>query len=161
VTTLIEEIRNKGFGIVASAQAIVEAEEAIGYLFPEHLKAIYQNVSNGGVGPGYQILGVKGGHQSDEGDTISELYLSLKENDPLDPLWVWPEGLVPFCHWGCAIYSCFEATKPGNPIVWFDPNNREMGEPMEQQFIHHRESLESWLQGWVNGEDLWAETYGT
>lgn len=161
MSSLIESIKSKVSGVVASEQSVADTEKDMGIIFPEQLKAIYLNVSNGGVGPGYQILGLKGGHLSDEGDTISELYSSLKEEDPLDPLWVWPVGLVPFCSWGCAIYSCFDSTKANYPVVWFDPNNREMGEPMEQQFIPHRESLESWLQGWIDGEDLWAETYGT
>lgn len=161
MSSIIDDIKRKASGVAASEQAVAEAEQALGISFPEPLREVYLKVSNGGIGPGYFILGVKGGHLSDEGDTISELYLSLKEEDPLDPLWVWPENIVPFCHWGCAIYSCFDSVKPNKPIVWFDPNQREMGEPMEQQFIPHRDSLDSWLRGWLNGEDLWAETYGT
>ena len=85
--------------------------------------------------PWIKILGVKGGHTSDEGDSISELYTILCSSDPEDPVWKWPTGLVPFCHWGCAIYSCFDATKEGYPVIWFDTNMRKIGEPMEQQFI--------------------------
>lgn len=160
MSLIIERIKNKASGTPASDQSIAEAEKAIGYPFPALLKEIYLGVSNGGIGPGYQILGVSGGHLSDEGDNIAELYLSLKEEDPFDPLWIWPDGLVPFCHWGSAIYSCVNAQEANSPVVWFDPNKREMGEPMEQQFIPHRDSLESWVNGWLNGEDLWAQTYG-
>jgi hypothetical protein len=158
---LIEEIIKRESGALASEENIAEAEQNIGFSFPPLLRQIYKKVANGGIGPGYKILGVKGGQTSDEGDTISELYLSLSGKDQEDPIWLWPEGIVPFCHWGCAIYSCFDATKESSPVVWFDPNMREIGEPMEQQFIKHRESLEFWFQGWLNGDDLWAETYGT
>ncbi|MGV6851670.1 MAG: SMI1/KNR4 family protein [bacterium] len=157
---LIEEISKRESGTPASEEAIAEAEQNIGYSFPPLILQIYSEVANGGIGPGYQILGVKGGHTSDEGDSISELYLALYDKDPEDPEWQWPKGIVPFCHWGCAIYSCFDASKADFPVFWFDPNMRELGEPMEQQFIPHRDSLESWFQGWVNGDDLWAETYG-
>jgi SMI1 / KNR4 family (SUKH-1) len=158
---LIEQILEKESGVPASDEAIAEAENELGFPLPELLHDIYKKVANGGIGPGYKILGVKGGHTSDEGDSISELYTVLSGTDPEDPEWKWPKGIVPFCHWGCAIYSCFDANKDNYPIIWFDPNIREIGKPMEQQFIPHRESLESWFQGWLNGDDLWAETYGT
>jgi len=80
---------------------------------PSELKEIYLRVANAGIGPGYKIPGVKGGHTSDEGDSISELYTILGAYDPEDPQWEWPEGLVPFCHLGCAIYSCSDAAKEG------------------------------------------------
>lgn len=160
MSSLIKEIQKKVSGKAATSAAVEEAERTIGFAFPNLLRAIYLEVANGGVGPGHQILGVKGGFLSDEGDTISDLYLELKQEDPIDPLWVWPEGVVPFCQWGNAIYSCYKATEAGHPVVWFDPNSREIGEPMDQQFLPHKESLEAWLKGWINGEDLWAETFG-
>ena len=159
-SSLIAQIKNKASGTIATAEAVKEAEQAIGYNFPSLLRDIYLQVANGGIGPGLHILGVKGGYLSEEGDSISDLYDYLKQDDPIDPLWIWPKEVVPFCQWGDAVYSCFYAEKPNNPVVWFDPNAREIGEPMNQQFISHRDSLESWLQGWVNGEDLRAETHG-
>ena len=117
-------------------------------------------VANGGIGPGYKIIGVEGGHTSDEEDSIDELYASFSTLDPDDSAWNWPKGLLPFCHWGCAIYSCIDTTKEGNPVIWFDPNMRELNEPMEQAFIESKPSLESWFNDWLNDVDLWAETYG-
>lgn len=155
--SLINEIKQKGSGTPATEENIRHSENMIGITFPKILRDLYSEVANGGIGPGYQILGVKGGHLSEEGDTISDLYLALSDSDPHDPLWQWPVGVVPFCHWGDAIYSCFDASKNGNPVVWFDPNLREMGEPMQQQFAPHRESLESWFRGWLEGQDLWSE----
>ena len=158
---LIAQIAKRESGTPASKEDIEEAERIIGFQFPPLLRQIYSEIANGGVGPGYQVLGVSGGHTSDEGDSIAELYSTLSDEDPEDPKWHWPKGIVPFCHWGCAIYSCFDATREEFPIVWFGPNMRKIGEPMEKQFIPHRDTLESWFEGWLNGEDLWAETYGT
>lgn len=154
--SIIDEILKKGSGKTANVEMVNSAEKSIGFAFPELLKSVYTKVANGGVGPGYQILGVDGGHLSEEGETITQLYLELSATDEYDSLWVWPKGTVPFCHWGSSVYSCFDVTKPGDPVVWFDPNVRDMGEPMEQQFSPHRESLESWFRGWLNGEDLRA-----
>ena len=103
---LIEQILEKESGVPASDEAIAEAEKELGFPLPKLLHDIYKNVSNGGIGPGYKILGVKGGHTSDEGDTISELYSILSSEDPEDPKWKWPKGLVPF-HRFCI--------PPGNP----------------------------------------------
>lgn len=152
--SIIDEVLKKGSGKTATEEAIKSAEKSIGYAFPDLLKSVYTKVANGGIGPGYQILGVTGGHLSDEGDTISELYLELSASDEHDPLWVWPKGTIPFCHWGSSIYSCFDASKEQNPVVWFDPNVRDMGEPMEQQFKPHLSSLESWFQAWLDGQEM-------
>jgi hypothetical protein len=157
----LERIKSTESGTPASLDVVERAEKELGFPLPPILREIYLQVANGGIGPGYKILGVKGGHTSDEGDSISEFFTLLGDFDPEDPEWKWPEGLIPFCHWGCAIYSCFDATRENCPVIWFDPNMREIGELMEQQFIPHKSSLSEWFEGWLNGDDLWAETYGS
>lgn len=157
---IVKAIKKVESGVPATAQQVTDAEALLGFPFPEILKHIYLEVSNGGIGPGYQILGVNGGQLSDEGDSIAELYASFSSEILDDPLWKWPKGLVPFCHWGCAIYSCFDTTKEGCPIVWFDPNMRESGEPMDIQFFSHKPSIEIWFQEWLDGIDFWEETFG-
>lgn len=154
---VIDEILKKGSNKPASEQAISAAEQQLGFAFPALLRSVYAKVANGGIGPGHQILGVDGGHVSDEGETVSQLYLELAASDEYDPLWVWPKGTLPFCHWGSSVYSCVDTTHHDAPVVWFDPNVRDMGEPMEQQFRAHRPSLEAWFRGWLDGDDLWAE----
>lgn len=158
---LIERIKNEESGTPTSLGVVESAERDLGFSLPPILREIYLKVANGGIGPGCKILGVEGGHTSDEGDSISELYITLGSPDLDDIEWQWPKGLVPFCHWGCAIYSCFDINREGCPVIWFDPNMREIGEPMNQQFTPHKKSLNEWLEGWLNGVDLWAETYGS
>ena len=68
------------------------------------------------AGPGYGIIGVVGGHSSDLGtlvETFNEIkrgadYLGLK----------WNPQLLPFCGWGCNIFSCVDCSDPG---TYFDP----------------------------------------
>jgi len=144
----------------ASAHAVASAETTLGFSLPPLLKSLYRKVGNGGFGPGYAVLGVAGGHLTDEGDTLAELVSVFSTPDPDDPAWAWPAGLVPICHWGCAIYSCVDCMDPDYRVVWFDPNGREQGSEMEAYFMPHRASLESWFTGWLDGDDLWAETFG-
>lgn len=157
---LIDRIKSKVSGKAAGSAAVDEAEKLIGYPFPPLLKEIYLQVANGGVGPSHKILGVDGGYTSEDGDTIVNLYVYLSDTDPYDELWQWPAGLVPFCNWGAGVFSCYDSTKKDYPVCWFDPNKREIGEPMEQQFIDHKDSLAAWFESWLNGESQWARPYG-
>ena len=49
---VIEEILKKETGTPASQEAIEEAERNIGFSFPPLLRQIYEEVGNGGIGPG-------------------------------------------------------------------------------------------------------------
>jgi len=133
------------------------AENELGFSIPPLLKGIYQEVGNGGFGPGYGILGIKGGQLTDEGDTIVEHYKGLCMPDEEDSLWSWPHGLLPFCHWGCAIYSCVSCLNHPYSVLWFDPNKHELGQSWDSAFILHRISFEDWFQSWLRGENLFDE----
>lgn len=157
---LLNRIKNKVSGVPADSGTVAHAEKLIGSPFPPLLKELYLQVANGGFGPSHKILGVNGGYTSEEGDTIVDLYIYLSDTDPYDELWQWPAGLVPFCNWGSGVYSCYDGSKPDHPVCWFDPDKREIGEPMEQQFIHHQLSITEWFECWLGGDGLWAKPYG-
>ncbi len=157
---LVGRLKGKVAGAPASSVVVGEAEKLIGFAFPPLLKELYLQVANGGFGPSHKILGVDGGYTSDEGDTIVDFYIFLSDTDPYDELWQWPEGMVAFCNWGSGVYSCFDTTKDGYPVCWFDPNKREIGEPMEKQFIAHKDSLAAWFDAWLDGDSQWAKPYG-
>lgn len=159
IVSEVQRVSEPSYPPVSEA-ALASAEAALGFAFPSLLRRLYMSVGNGGFGPGYRVLGIEGGHKSDEGDSIGELYTVFSTSDPDDPQWEWPEGVLPFCHWGCAIYSCVDTSREAYPISWLDPHARQTRQPMAGAFLAHRPSLESWLVGWLRGEDLWAETYG-
>ena len=96
-------------------EEVNNAENELGFSIPPLLKGIYQEIGNGGFGPGYGMLGIKGGQLTDDGDTIVEHYKGLCMPDEEDSLWSWPHGLLPFCDWGCAIYSCISC--PNHPYL--------------------------------------------
>ncbi len=158
--SIIDEIKHRNINIKYPAiaiEAISKAEKELGFNIPPLLKNIYYKVGNGGFGPGYGILGIEGGKLTGEGDTIVGHYKLMCMPDDEDTLWSWPYGLLPFCDWGCAIYSCISCLNLPYSVLWFDPNIHEMGKSWESSFILHRISLEDWFQSWLNGERLFDE----
>lgn len=88
----------------ATEDAIMKAEEELEFRIPELLRACYLGVGNGGYGPGYGLIGVAGGYASDCGDLV-QTYKLFQESEEFEGK-TWPEGMLPFCEWGCNIYTC-------------------------------------------------------
>jgi len=128
-------------------------EKELGFSMPPLLKQLYLEVGNGGFGPGYGILGLEGGHTTYNGDSCLKLQRILSLPDPEDPFWSWPKGLLPFCDWGCNIYSCVSCTKKDFPIKWFDPNGHNPNSNWDDSFIDHLPSFKDWIILWLNGEN--------
>ena len=140
----------------AHAAAIDAAERELGFPLPATLKTLYTHVGNGGFGPGYGITGVAGGFTDDVGDNIVSAYKALAQRDPNEPNWVWPDRLVRLCHWGCAIYSCVDCSKPEAPITVWDPNCWSGDRtPAESAMAQESPSLEAWIADWAAGAKLW------
>jgi hypothetical protein len=159
--------------------ACVEADEAaFGYPLPPLLKRLYQEIGNGGFGPGLGgLLGLRGGASDDDGDTAVEGYLVRREpdrglwrrvlqmasrvdllplgNEPPDPSSRWPVGLLPICDWGCGIWSCIDCSEPEFPIVAFDPIVSVEDPDWSHAFFPECESFEQWMALWAQGENLW------
>jgi hypothetical protein len=82
----------------ARPAAIAQAESLVGAPLPELLKGLYA-LANGGFGPGYGLLGLRGGFTDDMNRTAVDILREI-------PRGLWPgmpSGLLPLCHWGCAI----------------------------------------------------------
>lgn len=88
-------------------------EQTLCFKVPALLKRLYVEVGNGGWGPGYGSSGAWAAPKDDLGETAVRCYVSLRERSTsAEPSWRWPAGLLPLCHWGCAIYSCIDCTQP-------------------------------------------------
>jgi hypothetical protein len=137
-----------------------DTEQHLGFSLPHLLGRIYTEIANGGIGPGYGLLGITDGAPDDLGHTALDLYQIYRQSDPDDPLWYWPPAMLPICHWGCAIYSCLDCRTPNTPVLIFDPNGHTLGTPWNDAFLPHTASFEEWLTLWLDGVDLWAVVYG-
>jgi hypothetical protein len=132
----------------ASPAAVGEAEGLLGHGLPLLLRRLYLEVGNGGFGPGYGILGVRGGH-GDSGHTAVDLYRQARSG-----AWSgWnsmPAGLLPVCNWGCGIYSFIDCADREARMWAWDPNpapQDDIGKALFSQSMTFRE----WLVRWVDG----------
>ncbi|HEY8750310.1 MAG TPA: SMI1/KNR4 family protein [Tepidisphaeraceae bacterium] len=118
---LINAIRNKAqqctsfIAVVpATSGAIGEAERSLGFPIPELLKAIYLEVGNGGFGPDYGIIGVRGGHASSAGTLVETLEDMIRGAEYLGG--TWERHILPFCDRGCASFTCVDCKDSSHPI---------------------------------------------
>lgn len=134
-----------------SARRIERVERELGLALPSALRAFYGQVANGGVGPGYGLIGLRGGVKSDLDTDVVDDYRLRLQNDEEDPAYFWPPGVLPVCHWGCAVYSCIDCRSPEARVLRFDPN------PVDQDWTvawgSESESLTTWLRRWLAGEE--------
>ena len=136
---------------VASAAEVAEFEARVGRPLPPLWRRVYSEVGNGGFGPGYGLLGLVTGARTDEGKSAAEFVELLQQSDPDDPGWAWPDGLVPVCHWGCAIYSCLDLRSAAAPVVRFDPNGHGTQEGWDGAWWAEAETSGAWLRAWAEG----------
>jgi SMI1 / KNR4 family (SUKH-1) len=130
------------------------AEARLGFKLPPLLYRLYTEISNGGFGYSYGFLGLLGGMlNEDKNDAVTQ-YLLYRQEDPDDPHWRWPEGLLPIGHLGCAMYHCIQCDNPDGPIVWFEPNPHEDEDSWDSSFIPFAPSLSAYIEAWISGKDL-------
>ncbi|MBO0822238.1 MAG: hypothetical protein J2P27_00065 [Actinobacteria bacterium] len=122
---------------VATAEAVDEAEEVIGFPLPRLLRRLYLEVANGGFGPRGGILGVRGGMPVDGVRDLVELHRSNRVSP--DPLW--PFWLIGICDWGCAIWSLVDCRDPAGPMWSWDGNTHTLRQ--------HDQTICDWLALWL------------
>src|SRR5271155_858234 len=97
-----------------TALAIALAEIRLGFRLPPFLCELYQQVGNGGFGPGYGIWGLDGGHPTGppiappDADNIVDAFLDCKEAAGGGP---WSPEIV-ICSWGCCNGSAIDCSMP-------------------------------------------------
>jgi hypothetical protein len=146
-------------GPAADEESIVRAETILGRHLPGLLRDVYQQVGNGGFGPGYGLLRLLPDPRSSDVESVIGLYTSFCSTDPEDAAWSWPVDLVPFCDWGCAIRTCVDCSTPDGAIVTFDPGAREPGESVSKALAATHASVESWFADWLDGVKIWDRMF--
>lgn len=127
---------------VATDTVLTEAERTLGFSLPPLLKACYREIANGGFGPGYGVIGLEGGNLSDFGDLLST-YRQLKGDAEMMG-GKWELQLLPFCSYGCNIFSCVGCADNRWLVSTF-----EEGEVWPQNY-----TLEDFFKLWISGEDV-------
>ena len=131
-------------------------ERDLGFEFPSLLKRLYSEIGNGGFGPGYGLIGLSKGVPDDLGKTAPEIYRQFRTRDTN---WNWPVGLLPICHWGCAILSCIDCADSNFRMRIFDPNAHN-GNDWSDAFFEESPDFETWIGAWSKGVNLWDTMYG-
>ncbi len=126
----------------ATEAVVRETEAALGFQIPTFLKRVYLEIGNGGFGPGYGIIGLKGGYPSDAG-TLVEAYNGIKRAAEDDSL-PWPREYLPFCEWGCTIFSCVDCANPDG--------NLYRCEACELTPVNY--TLEEFMRMWMQGVSI-------
>src|SRR6266571_2587889 len=136
-----------------TTKALRRSERQLGFPMAPELREVLVAVGNGGWGPGYGLLGVEGGFGDDFKYDSVQRYLGFRQPPPNDSAWQWPEGLLPTAYLGCAMYLCVSCLGEVGKVVWFEPNPRELGQPLDRFLIPLYPSVSSWLEAWLRGED--------
>ena len=92
-------------GALASPEVVLEAQRAMGCILHPLHRRLFEEVANGGFGPGYGLIGLPGGILDSEGRSLVELreILWIDSETPM------PHPVVPLCDWGCGIWSCLDS----------------------------------------------------
>ncbi|MEO7589924.1 MAG: hypothetical protein ABI134_01810 [Byssovorax sp.] len=127
-------------GALASPEVVLEAQRAMGCILHPLHRRLFEEVANGGFGPGYGLIGLPGGTLDGEGRSLVELreILWIDSETPM------PDPVVPLCDWGCAIWSCLDS-ETGAVLTMDEYGLKDIGQ-----------SFQSWLEDWVSGVNLWS-----
>jgi len=125
----------------ATLTAVERAEVVLGAALPGLLRRIFLEVSNGGFGPGYGVLGLEDGFRDDMKRTAVDI---LANRDDWPGM---PHSILPVCHWGCAIYSFVDC--PSGRMFGWDPN--PVAPEDDVPFFEQEYTLDAWLAAWLDG----------
>ncbi|MFB9964364.1 hypothetical protein ACFFOP_17430 [Sinosporangium siamense] len=134
---------------------LLACEERIGHELPELLRRVYTEVSNGGFGPGYDLL-----HFPVKDDPVPHRHgypdaVEIFEQDP-----VVSEALgFPLVGAGCTVYWYMSLTQPGNPVYLWDGAGWDFPEEQSPEvgIAITVPSLADWFDDWVNGHDWYTQ----
>lgn len=133
-------------------QEICGAERRLGFALPSVLRTLYAGVANGGFGPAYGLLGLVAGARQEDGNDAIMMYEQLRQRDPNDSHWRWPEKLLPVVNLGCAMFFGVDCSSDDGMVIWFEPNPHEHGKPWDDAFFPLGRTFRDLISGWTSSE---------
>ena len=91
--------RKSSWHPTVSADAIDAAEDILGLKLPTTLVRIYRELTNGGIGPGFGLGGLPGGHECPWAPDLIAQVQDMSQTGPDDEL-DWEDGWLPLIDWG-------------------------------------------------------------
>ncbi|MCA9118154.1 MAG: SMI1/KNR4 family protein [Planctomycetaceae bacterium] len=135
----------------ATPELVAEAENQLGFELNPFLKQVYLEVGNGGFGPSYGLLGLPGGATDDQGQSIVDNYRGLAEYFAE----LWPEKLVPICHYGCGMLGCVDCSaSEGAMTTWhpgLPPDDIQLW--WKDNFVAEGVNIVEWFAAWLDTTD--------
>lgn len=144
----------------ATLAQIRHTEQLLGFALPTILKTLYQDLANGGFGPGGGLRGIEGGYSGPgTKGTLLDYYPTTPQPGQLFDLppnqqgWFvlpegrWPRQILSLADMGCVQTACVDAGSSRMYLLVVTAEDRHALEPLPW-------TLEEWLWRWVRGEDL-------
>ncbi len=128
-----EDPKTVWFDVVSKA-GIEFAEDVFGFALPKILRRSYLEISNGGFGPGYRIIGLPGGQESSWGDLL-QTWNTMSRDDDCE------EGWLPIIDWGCAQFSLIDCENDFLMVTLY-----------EGEFHSEDYTFVELLERWIDGE---------
>lgn len=124
-----------------STADLARVEVRLGFSIPLVLQECYLTIGNGGFGPGYGVIGLANGHACDFGNLV-ETYNQLKSDYEKEGK-EWVTNTLPFCAWGCNVFSCVACAECERIYTYED------GSLWPQSY-----SLAKFFELWLSGIDI-------
>jgi len=126
----------------ASEELVSDTEKLLRFEMPPLLRRVYKEVANGWSSRGFRLIGVNGGQNSGLGNLV-ETYNEIIRGAEYHKK-EWKDGLLPFCDWGCNIFSCVDCKDLRYPIV-----QSEVCETHDTGY-----TLDDFFEMWIQGRDI-------
>ncbi|MBY6161469.1 SMI1/KNR4 family protein [Mameliella alba] len=137
---------------VLGADTLARVQSSLDVDLPPLLVRVWQDIANGGFGPGYGLLGIGDGFTDDQDATADRRYLVFRRPDPETATWLWPQGLLPICHHGCGIYDCVDTIR--DRIIIWEPSTWDESLPIGTALFDSGLTLFDWFDRWSQGQDV-------
>lgn len=127
-----------------SAETFALANSKLGIVIPKELRWLYENVGDGGFGPGYGLFPLLQNFSfSGRFDTIVSQTFDKRELSAVYE-YNWSNNYLVICSYGCTFSSCIDISVKNSPVFFVEDTEGIVGELQSDSFL-------LWLEFWLDG----------